>query len=340
MDLSVIMCTWNNPCRLAITLDAVGRCRVPPGLTWELVLANNGSADDVVGVARAFARSLPLVYVEEPRPGLSRAKNAALRKAAGRFLIFADDDVTPCRDWIAAYWTAYTERPAGYYFGGPIVSEYENGPPDGNILRVAGHSITGLDWGFEARALSETERVYPANWGCPAAAIEAAGDFDPDLGLDWSLGRRRVGETFDVMDRLAAFGMSAWYVPEARVTHFVPGVKCTIEAVGQNAEAVGRYSVRAVRPHPFLIRRPHLSDWCARGSLPVAAIPWPLFPMTARLTIRWLAARARGQTGYEQYVSMRFCAGQMKGYRDLRRRGGALTRSGRHRPGEPIGLAR
>lgn len=319
MDVSVIVCTWNNSRRLATTLSAFRECSIPEDLRWELVLTNNGSTDDTPAVGQRFARMLPLVLVDEPRPGLSLAKNAALRIATGRLLIFTDDDVTPGRDWIATYWTAYRDRPSGYYFGGPIDSEYELGPPDEEFLRVAGHAITGLDWGSTARALTESERLYPANWACPAAALRAAGEFDPRLGLCSSLPKRRVGETFDLMDRLTAMGMAGWYLPGARVRHFVPASKCTLRFLGQNAEAIGSYSVRAARPHRFLIRRPELRAWCDRRGFALAGAPWPLYVKTLLLAARWLSLRAGGHRAYPEYVGLRFCLGRIRGYRDLRR---------------------
>ena len=319
MDVSVIVCTWNNSQRLAIALAAIRECHIPLDVRWELVLVNNGSTDDTRTVAQRFAEGLPLVYLEELRPGLSLAKNAALRTAKGRLLIFTDDDVMPCRDWIATYWTAYRDRPSGYYFGGPIGSEYENGRPDEEILLVAGHAITGLDWGFAAKALTESERLYPANWACPAAALRAVGEFDSRLGLCSSLPRRRVGETFDLMDRLTASGMSGWYLPDARVLHFVPAWKCTVKFLGQNAEAIGSYSVRAARPHRFLIRRPELREWCAMRGPAFAGVPWPLYLKTLLLAGRWLRLRASGRRAYAEYVSLRFCLGRMRGYREVRR---------------------
>ncbi|MGH7265854.1 MAG: glycosyltransferase family 2 protein [Candidatus Rokuibacteriota bacterium] len=319
IDVSVILCTWNNCARLATTLDALRGCPAPEGVRWELILVNNGSTDDTPAVARRFAERLPLVYVEESRPGLSRAKNAALRVARGRLLVFADDDVTPGRDWLAVYWTASRDRPAGYYFGGPITSDYEGGRPEEEILRVAGHSITGLDWGSDARPLDDGERVYPANWACPAAAIRAAGGFDPGLGLDASLGRRRVGETFDLMDRLTARGMSAWYLPEARVVHFVPRAKCSRRFLGHNAEAIGRYSLRAARPHPFVIRRPELRPLCEKPGPTILGVPWRLAARSVMLGGRSMWAWTRGRPGLSEYLLWRFCVGRVKGYRALRR---------------------
>jgi glycosyltransferase involved in cell wall biosynthesis len=76
MDLSIVLCTWNNARRLAVTLDAISRCRVPPTLRWELVLVANNCTDATVDVARGFGGRLPLHHLVEPRQGLSHARVA------------------------------------------------------------------------------------------------------------------------------------------------------------------------------------------------------------------------------------------------------------------------
>jgi glycosyltransferase involved in cell wall biosynthesis len=196
MDISVILCTWNNARRLALTLEVLARCTVPAGLRWELVLVNSGATEDTAMVAQQAPRALPLVYRSANPTGLSHAKNIGVSAARGSLLIFMDDDIAPSPDWILAYWDSWRSRGAGHYFGGPIESEYEERCLDGAVLRVAGHSITGVDWGAAPRSLEDHERFYPANWACPRAALGEVGGFDVQLGLDASLGRRRVGETF------------------------------------------------------------------------------------------------------------------------------------------------
>ena len=163
MDLSVVLCTWNNCGRLAITLDAICRCVIPANLKWEIVLVNNNCTDETQRVAHAFAPKLPLRYVEEPRQGLSRAKNAGLKTASGQLIVFTDDDVKPHPEWLVTYWEAYQARPSGCYFGGPITCEYEDRRPDSELLRVASLPVAGVDWGPEARLLGEDQHFLGAN---------------------------------------------------------------------------------------------------------------------------------------------------------------------------------
>lgn len=115
MDLSVLMCTWNNCRRLAMTLEALARCAIPKGIGWEVVLVNNHCTDATDEVARVFQQRFPLRYVMEPEQGMSRARNAGLRAASGRLLVFTDDDVMPYRDWLCVLWFAYQEKPSGYF---------------------------------------------------------------------------------------------------------------------------------------------------------------------------------------------------------------------------------
>lgn len=320
MDISVVLCTWNNARRLALTLEALARCTIPPGLRWELLLINSGATVDTDMAAQQAPRALPLVYRSADRTGLSHAKNIGVSAARGSLVIFMDDDITPSPEWISAYWDSWRTRGAGHYFGGPIESEYEERHPEGAVLRVAGHSITGVDWGAAPRPLGEHERFYPANWACPRAALGEVGGFDVELGLDASLGRRRVGETFDVMDRLTSVGMIPWYVPEARVRHFVPAFKTTRRFLGENAEAIGVYSARAARPHRFVLRRPRLRALCERHGVTVGGVPWPFYFGTALVGLRCMVSRhGNDASAHEVYLWWRFCLGRLRGLRQLRR---------------------
>ncbi|MGH7265869.1 MAG: glycosyltransferase family 2 protein [Candidatus Rokuibacteriota bacterium] len=314
-DVSIIICTWNNCRRLAVTLDALARCATPSDPAWDLVLVDNNCRDETPAVARAFRDRLPLVYVEERRQGLSRARNAGLRAAAGRLIVFADDDITPATGWLTIYWTAYLERPRGFYFGGPLVPEFESAPPEPALGRLAHAPVTGLDWGSHPRVLEPHERFLGANWACPADALRRVGGFDVELGLDASLGRRRVGEEWDLMERLRAAGIRPWYLPDARVAHFVPERKCRLPYLASNWEAHGHAStLRATTNTPFFHRRPHLRPICADGGPRIAGAPLRAYLAAGRFGLRWLAARARGRDGYEEYATWRFCLGAIRGH--------------------------
>jgi glycosyltransferase involved in cell wall biosynthesis len=307
-DVSVMICTWNNSRRLAAALTALSQCIVPGELTWELIIVNNNCTDDTDRVVARFVNTLPIVYLRESRQGLSNARNAGLSAARGRLILFTDDDVRPHPRWIAAYWTAYQATPQGHYFGGPVDSEFEGGKPDEELLRVAFPSIKGLDWGSRARQLTKSEGFAGANWACPAHAFSAGHKFDTSLGLDSSSPQMRLGEETDLMMRLRIDGMLPWYLPDARLSHFVPASKCTLEHIAARYEAFGRYSAHASFARP---RRPR-TIW-----------GWPrwLSGQAMKLCLKWLWARARGHKAYGEYMQWRHMLGMLKATRELLRSG-------------------
>ena len=99
MDVSVVIATWNNAKRLALSLDALSRCVVRPQLQWELVLVHTPSglrgaarandADETERIAKKFSDKLPLLYQEEAQLGHARAKNTGLEAASGQLIVFA-----------------------------------------------------------------------------------------------------------------------------------------------------------------------------------------------------------------------------------------------------------
>jgi glycosyltransferase involved in cell wall biosynthesis len=320
VDVSVVVCTWNNCRRLARTLEAIERCAVPPGVAWELVLVDSGCTDDTPAVARAAAARLPLVSVAEPRPGLSRARNAGVRAVSGTLVVFTDDDVTPVPEWLALYWRAFREHPRPAFFGGPVAPDYEAGPPAPHLLPLASLPIAGLDWGPVPRRLAPHERFLGANWACPREALRRAGDFDVRLGLDASLGRRRVGEEWDMMERLRALGLEPWYLPDVAVRHFVPRHKCRLPYLAGNWAAHGHAAaLRDVGDTPFLQSRPELRAACRDGA-GLGGVPWHVGVRALRAALRAVFARARGERAWaEAYAAWRFHVGVIRGYRERRR---------------------
>jgi glucosyl-dolichyl phosphate glucuronosyltransferase len=317
MEVSVILCTWNNSRRLAVTLDAIARCVVPGSVAWELVLVNNNCTDDTPTVVRSFEGRLPLVSVDEPRQGLSRARNTGRRAAHGKLILFTDDDITPCVGWIASYATAHREHPRGFYFGGPLVPEYEGDRPEPALLPLAAAPVAGLDFGSRPRVLKPNERFLGANWACPSDALDTVGEFDVRFGLDASLGRRRVGEEWDLMERLHTRGILPWYLPDAVVRHFVPAQKCRLPYLAGNWEAHGEATVvRGVtETTPFLRSRPELTFVCRDGWPRIAGAPLGAYVEAGRYGARWLVQRALGRSAYRDYASWRFCLGAISGHR-------------------------
>lgn len=97
MLVSVVVPVLDDAARLRACLAALAAQVDPP--PFEVVVADNGSSDDSVAVARAAA--VQPVVVVEPRRGSYAARNAGLAVASGTRIAFTDADCLPAPDWLA-----------------------------------------------------------------------------------------------------------------------------------------------------------------------------------------------------------------------------------------------
>jgi glycosyltransferase involved in cell wall biosynthesis len=304
IDVTVMICTWNNGVQLDRTLATLGRCRIPTGFTWEVVVVNNDSSEATDRVVARHRHTLPLVLEHEPLTGLSRARNRGLQVARGNLIVFTDDDVTVNEGWLEAYWEAYAARP-DCFLGGRIRSQFGGQPPDPRVLRFAPPSVKGLDYGPDRRLLEPGEYFIGPNWACPRCLLNKVGAFDESRGLDASCRRVRVGEETNLMRRLQAAGASALYLPEAMLDHHVPPEKSTLTHVAQRAEATAydaQMNVSSEAPVPAVLGYPR---WRVRNLLEGGMVTaWRLI-----VGGDWIAS----------YVEARRTFGVLRATRDLRK---------------------
>jgi glycosyltransferase involved in cell wall biosynthesis len=69
---------------------------------WELVVADNGSADETAAVVEGWRDRLPVLKVVDAsrRRGVAHARNVGLRAAAGEVLLICDGDDVVAPDWL------------------------------------------------------------------------------------------------------------------------------------------------------------------------------------------------------------------------------------------------
>jgi len=115
-EVSVIIATRNRAESLRRLLPRL--LELSPGLSWELIVADNGSTDDTAKVLAGMGARVRTVF--EPLPGKSRALNRAMAAARGDLLVFTDDDVEPDRAWLDELVAAARRHPDVDCFGGRI----------------------------------------------------------------------------------------------------------------------------------------------------------------------------------------------------------------------------
>src|ERR1041385_623617 len=129
MLLTIAICTRNRAALLERAMRSV-----LPQLTAdaELLIVDNGSSDETLRVAQSLAAANSQVRtLVEPTPGLSAARNTALREARGRVVVFLDDDAVAESGWLRAYRKFFLAPPSARVAvaGGFVAPEYETPPP-------------------------------------------------------------------------------------------------------------------------------------------------------------------------------------------------------------------
>lgn len=102
MKHSVIIPCYNSAALLAEQLEALSRQRYEA--PWEVIVADNGSVDDVAAVVARFTGKLPNLRLIDAsaRPGSAFARNEGAKVARGEQLSFIDADDVAGEGWLAA----------------------------------------------------------------------------------------------------------------------------------------------------------------------------------------------------------------------------------------------
>ena len=177
--VSIIICTRNRARHLRETLDAVVQLDIPADIAAELVVVDNGSADDTAEVVRALdPEHMTVRYVYEGRTGKGHAYNAGLVASRGRVLLFTDDDVRPPRDWVERMCRPIIHGAVDAIAGGVTIPKQLERPWLVGFLR-------GWVACTEGMMGTEPPPSYPligANMAFARCVLEKVPAFDPALG--------------------------------------------------------------------------------------------------------------------------------------------------------------
>ena len=218
MAIRVAVCTNRRPDQTAECVSALrGQIGDAP-----LALVTSG-LEDVSGHRATF----PGEVLEEPRPGLSRARNRALAWTPdGEVLAFVDDDAVVADGWWEALRRAWAAAPPEVaWIGGPIRPRFAVRPPDW-VSDAILPALTLLDLGDEVRDLDPSVKaLYGANISFRAGPLRQAGGFDPAYGHAGST--VFFAEEDEAQQALARLGYRGRYVPDAAVWHVIPSERLT-----------------------------------------------------------------------------------------------------------------
>jgi GT2 family glycosyltransferase len=225
--VSVVVATCCNP-------EALERCLHSIFLSdyrdFEVIVVENrpGSSATRRMLAKRFPHATNLRYVEEPRVGVSRARNAGLALARGEIVAFTDDDVVVDPGWIRQSTEALERADDVACVTGLILPL---GLEDDSQLLL--EQFAGFGKGFhrhtyrlpEAR---EDNPLFPytaGTMGSGASTVMRADVARQLAGFDTTLGPGTPttgGEDLDLFIRVLRAGHAVAYEPSAIVWHRHP----------------------------------------------------------------------------------------------------------------------
>lgn len=248
MSLTVAICTWNRAALLRRTLESLTAQRKLEDTPWELLVVNNNCTDETDDVISAFKSRLPMRGLHEPNPGLSNARNKAIGAATGDYIVWTDDDVVVCPEWLSAYAQAFLAWPDYSVFGGPIRPEFEGNPPSWLVSvwpQIQGaYAIRDIDPANGGLAIVTGKEPFGANFAI-RSDLQRQHPYDARLGkspLHPSLG----GEEAAVIRAILASGHRGRWVPDAVVRHWVPRTRQSIRHIRDYWRGYGTYKAMSI----------------------------------------------------------------------------------------------
>jgi len=188
---------------------------------FEILVVDNGSTDgtrEMVFSRFGGHNHVPVRYIREETPGLSRARNRAIDETTSEFLVFLDDDAIPMPGWLAAIAGVFASSSDIAVVGGEMVPVYEGGKPPWLPLE-AEHLFMPMIPGEGLRRISYPHYPYGANIAFRRRVFRQAGQFREDLG--YCASALVPSEETELLVRAENTGAVIMFEPKAAVEHHV-----------------------------------------------------------------------------------------------------------------------
>ncbi len=131
--ISIIVCCYNSAKLLAETLKHLAKQEVLGSLAWEIILVNNNSTDATKTVAKdlwdSFGVATAFKIIDEPKPGLSHAREAGMCAAKYDTFLWCDDDNWLCNTYVQNAFNIMEEHPEIGALGGWCEAAFESEVP-------------------------------------------------------------------------------------------------------------------------------------------------------------------------------------------------------------------
>ncbi len=289
VDISICICTFKRAALLdglldALTLQQTGTLQI------EVIVVDNDPQGSARPVLQKWHNQLPypLYSLAETTPNIAVARNAAVGKAQGTWVLFIDDDEMPDANWILSMIHTQKTYDADAVFG-PVLPRYTDTTPS---WIIKGNFFYRRR--FQTGTIITTQDARTGNVLIRRACLKNIhGPFDTNFG------RTGAEDTMLFRDMIAQGATLIW-CDEATVTEEVPSSRANLPWLIRRSYRLGQTYILSETARlsgmPYLRRALYLGG---RGAIQLAiAVVLTLLalPFSRITAITWLRISS-GQCG-------------------------------------------
>jgi len=262
--VSVIIPTLNRARYLESTIESLVKQDFPP-LGYEILVLDNNSTDHTQKISHDAVREFDnrnIRYILEPIPGLLSGRHRGAREAAGKILVFIDDDIIADPCWLNAIVTTFKDQSV-HLVGGPSLPLYEEDPPEWLKAFWIQHEfgrecgdLSLIDLGPDEKQIDPIF-VWGLNMSIRKKTFLDLGGTHPDC-IPEHLQRYQGDGEHGLSLKVAKAGLKAIYQPRALVRHRIPGNRMTVDSFKK------RYFYQGICDSFTLIREKQGIGWYMR----------------------------------------------------------------------------
>ncbi|HEY5706872.1 MAG TPA: glycosyltransferase [Terrimicrobiaceae bacterium] len=263
--VSVIICSHNGASRIEAVLDALQTQSDTAGFSYEVILVNNASTDDLEIRARAcwLSQDASLKIVRENRPGLAYARQTGIEASQFPLICFVDDDNIVSRTFLWRAIQMMNKHPRAAVCGAHGVAKCTGPVPEWLWNGWKGHAV-GPQGDMEGTLPPGRHYVYGAGMIIRRSALD---DLRRIGFVSLLSGRTGIslssGEDVELCLALQLLGWTLIQSPALKFQHLMPSSRLTWDycldlfyQFGRANAVLGIYSAWLPTSSPYkLLRR-------------------------------------------------------------------------------------
>ena len=220
-DITAVICTYDRYDLLEKAVDSLRRQTLAKTRFEVMIVDNSPDLIKAEAEKARYVRDGFVTYIVERIPGLSNARNVALRECRSPVISYLDDDAIAHPGWLEKTLAAFEAFPGQAGVVGGRINPMWAAPRPGWLADSMLGCLTVVDWGGPLRIAAPNEWVAGANISFLAAPLREIGGFPTNLGRVGSGNILLSNEEIRVLAEMPNKGLKVIYAPEAEVDHLV-----------------------------------------------------------------------------------------------------------------------